>query len=385
MPPPLDVDSYTCEKELGRGSFGRVELCKKAGESVALKFIATTKKHAYEKEARVLAKATTASAFLPRLLGSTSTSAHFVIATEFVPGHHLGYFIERVADGRIKSVPKESMVKLLETAGSALAALHAAGLAHRDVKFDNLIVRGGVIDDDGRMHFDSSPAAGLVLIDLGNACDNSGEDRCVGYGGSPLYNAPQLVGELPLPVDAFQRGDCWSLAYTLTILSLGKFVKPAIGSKDEQLMHSRSLDVFRAIVASTLLDWITKIKSASDKYYLYADDRHVNTVLSTVVLQSDVSSMLTAKEMLASLKGGVGAWLSWMSSPLFAFPGTRTKPPMMIAWVNLYPYMRRAKKVTTLAVASGLGALAVLAAKKANERRRQFVRRQADLAHLKRM
>jgi serine/threonine-protein kinase len=86
---------------------------------------------------------------------------------------------------------------------AALAALHAAGLVHRDVKPSNLLINA---------------AGRLVLIDLGIACPRDAaapERRLV---GSPSYCSPEQI--LGRPVDG--RSDVYSLGCTLYELVFGR-------------------------------------------------------------------------------------------------------------------------------------------------------------------
>lgn len=77
----------------------------------------------------------------------------------------------------------------------AVSAVHAAGLLHRDIKAQNVMMA-----DDGR----------VVLMDFG-AGGEFGHDRPTGLAGTPLYLAP----ELPSGENASVRSDIYSIGVLL--------------------------------------------------------------------------------------------------------------------------------------------------------------------------
>jgi TolB-like protein/Tfp pilus assembly protein PilF/tRNA A-37 threonylcarbamoyl transferase component Bud32 len=92
----------------------------------------------------------------------------------------------------------------------ALAAIHGAGLIHRDVKAQNVMR-----EDGGR----------IVLMDLGTGRD-SRPDRTFGLpdlAGTPLYLAPEIFDGAP----ASERTDLYSLGVLLYHLVTGSFPVPA--------------------------------------------------------------------------------------------------------------------------------------------------------------
>src|SRR3954468_19418885 len=92
----------------------------------------------------------------------------------------------------------------------ALAAIHAAGLIHRDVKAQNVMREEG-----GR----------IVLMDLGTGreMDAAGEGRSSDLAGTPLYLAPEIFGGAA----ASERTDLYSLGVLLYPLVTATFpVRP---------------------------------------------------------------------------------------------------------------------------------------------------------------
>ena len=94
------------------------------------------------------------------------------IVQEFIDGPTLRQVLTRGAT-------HQQLIGFLAGVADALAALHAKGIVHRDVKPDNVVLRGG-----------TSP----VLIDLGIALVAGSQDGLARIG-TPPYMAPEQKGE----------------------------------------------------------------------------------------------------------------------------------------------------------------------------------------------
>ncbi len=86
---------------------------------------------------------------------------------------------------------------------AGLAAIHEAGIVHRDVKPDNMLRMG-----DGR----------LALSDFGLATDLPADAGVTVMVGTPHYMAPEVRGGEP----ATARSDVWSLGVVLYEIFFGK-------------------------------------------------------------------------------------------------------------------------------------------------------------------
>ncbi len=95
------------------------------------------------------------------------------------------YIVQEFIDGPTlrkvltSGAPHEQLLGFLAGVADALAALHAKGIVHRDVKPDNVVLRGG-----------KAP----VLIDLGIALVAGSQDGLARMG-TPPYMAPEQKGE----------------------------------------------------------------------------------------------------------------------------------------------------------------------------------------------
>ncbi len=104
---------------------------------------------------------------------------HMFVTMALVPGRSLRQLQRAIRAGEAPPLTLIAIVDLISQLCAALAAAHAAGVLHRDVKPDNIMV------DDGR----------VVLTDFGVASVAGEGDGTV--VGTPAYTAPeQLRGEL---------------------------------------------------------------------------------------------------------------------------------------------------------------------------------------------
>ncbi|MCA9663633.1 MAG: serine/threonine protein kinase, partial [Myxococcales bacterium] len=231
---PLRVDRFALERELGSGGMGSVWLAHDAqlARPVALKFVvrdAGTDDRWMFREAQGLARLAH-----PNVVPIYDIGAHegrVWLAMEYVPGRTLRAWRRAEAPGRA------AILEAWIAAGRGLAAVHRAGLIHRDVKPDNVL-----IGDDGRVRLvdfglvraiERAPPAedatsgpesaserpsDLLSAELSRlmpiARDEVTEETLANHGallGTPAYMAPEQLRCEPLDARADQYSFCVSL------------------------------------------------------------------------------------------------------------------------------------------------------------------------------
>lgn len=210
LPPGSRTGPYEIERELGRGGMGIVYLARdtRLDRPVALKIPPSYLAHDPSSKRRLMAEARAASALdHPRIatiydIGETD-DGRLYIAMAYCEGKTVA---ERLGS---EPIPIDEAVLIAAQIAEALAAAHAQGIVHRDIKPGNVMV---------------APDGSVRLVDFGIA-KSAGRDL-TGRGvrlGTVAYMSPeQTRGEA---VDS--RTDLWSLGVVLYEMLAGRHPFPA--------------------------------------------------------------------------------------------------------------------------------------------------------------
>jgi len=184
-------------RRLSSGGYGELWLAKRSdtGELVVVKYLLRADPVSMEffrREVCILQKRTTG---LVEYLGSNMTAARpFYVMTYYDRGS-LAAYAGKLSHAQLRSVAKQ----LAET----ISGLHAAGVAHGDVKPDNILVTG---QGSVRVGDPLGKGSGCTIM--------YGVER----GGTPGYWAPEVAAGGPMSVAA----DVFSYGATLFHLATGR-------------------------------------------------------------------------------------------------------------------------------------------------------------------
>ncbi len=250
--PNAQFGIYCILSRLGAGGMGEVYLAldEKLGRQVALKFLPQlfmqdeTQLERFEREARAASALNHPNILTVYEIGNTG--GRTFIAMEYVEGKTLR---TRISE---QNLTHEEILNIAEQIGEALGAAHRAGLIHRDIKPDNIILRpdGYVKLLDFGLAKPLKESAMVTTIPAHNR-EQTGQQTQHGLIlGTPGYMSPeQARGEA---LDG--RSDLWSLGATIYEMLNGKAL--TAGDANGPAMVEMRLDdqqyLFRPILQNAL-------------------------------------------------------------------------------------------------------------------------------------
>jgi tRNA A-37 threonylcarbamoyl transferase component Bud32 len=184
---------YRILAKLGEGAMARVYLAEHTGvgTNIVLKVLQPDYADRRDLVDRFLQEARIASEIhhdniIDIFYTGRSPEGQVFLAMEYLPGLSLFDLLER--DG---ALPWRRAQPILLQIASALAAAHALGVVHRDVKPENVLVVEQWDDGDGR------PREFVKVVDFGIANVAGGPDAPQGVVGTPEYMPPEQARALP--------------------------------------------------------------------------------------------------------------------------------------------------------------------------------------------
>jgi DNA-binding response OmpR family regulator len=199
------IGGYRILSKLGAGGMGVVYVAEpvKGGERVALKVLPRsltlddTFVTRFQRECELASRVRHPN-LVPVIEAGQDDETHFM-AMELVEGRTLTQVVEEAP------LPVPRALMFARQIGAGLAALGEAGILHRDIKPDNILV---TLDGVAR------------ITDFGIAREVSGDDRLttvgVGLGFAPYVSPEQMMG------DGDHRSDVYSLGCVLYFMLAGK-------------------------------------------------------------------------------------------------------------------------------------------------------------------
>ena len=290
--PPEVIDEHAAQfgrwghlqlvEPIGRGAFGQVYRARdtRLDRDVALKLLPAnwasgeTRASSVIEEGRLLAQVRHPN--VVTIHGAERIGDQVGLWMELVKGRTLEQILEQG-----KRFTAAEVVEIGNQLCGAISAVHDAGLLHRDIKSQNVMLA-----DDGR----------LVLMDFGTGRE-LGHNSAAGLSGTPLYLAPELLsGQEPTV-----RSDIYSLGVLLHHLLTGSYPVRAQSLRDLRLAHERgertSLTTARLGVAPKLARIIERaIDPAPERRYQSVD-----------ALLSDLTALKPYSEAVGLLYGAGAA------------------------------------------------------------------------------
>src|SRR5215217_7093502 len=313
---PERVSHYRILEKLGAGGMGEVYLAEdmKLGRKIAIKILSeefTTNKdrlHRFEQEASAASNLNHPNILTIHEVG-TDDGRHY-IATEFIDGVTLR---RKIAAAKLET---PEILDLAVQVASALEEAHAAGIVHRDIKPDNIMVRrNGYVKvlDFGLAKLtetvDRSPsdgeAATRVLVQT---------DAGVVMGTSHYMSPEQARGK---PVDG--RSDIWSLGVVIYEMVAGRTPFEGETSTDVivAITHKEPLPLARfAPHVPSELDWIVMKALRKDR------DERYQTIKELI---TDLRRLKQRLEFQSELERSA-APVSFTRSKISDFPVAATSP-----------------------------------------------------------
>ena len=198
MAPEIIAGRYVVLRVVGRGGMGAVWLCRDEllGREVAVKQVGVLPGESVPDLARALREARSSAALrhphVVSIFDAVEADDHIWLIMEYVSGETLSELIAR--EGRLDP---ERVAAIGAQVADGLAAAHARGTVHRDVKPGNVLITGDT----------------AKISDFGIA-RTQGDDPLTRSGlvmGTPLYFSPELARG----ADPSSAADVWALGATL--------------------------------------------------------------------------------------------------------------------------------------------------------------------------
>ncbi|MEX1366836.1 MAG: protein kinase [Nannocystaceae bacterium] len=212
--PSIRVDRFVLERELGAGGMGTIYSAwdEQLQRRVALKFLHRVGSDAASEQRLFREAQALAQLSHPNVVPIFDVGRHegrVWLAMEHIAGQTLRAWAKRRSPGRAETL------QAWIAAGRGLAAIHAAGLVHRDIKPDNIMM-----GDDGRVR-----VVDFGLVRLGGASQPGASETALvtvpewtdgltahdGFVGTPAYAAPEQLGGEVLDARCDQFAFCVSL------------------------------------------------------------------------------------------------------------------------------------------------------------------------------
>jgi eukaryotic-like serine/threonine-protein kinase len=217
VPGMVVAERYEVLAEIGRGGMGAIFRARdvELDETVALKFLSGN--IGPEVVARFVQEIKVARQVVHpnvvRVFTLEKWNEHRFIVMEYIEGLPLPRYLQRAPAPTL-----QDKLKLALQVAAALEAAHKAGIVHRDIKPDNILV---------------TPNGSAKVLDFGIARPEAGGHTLTSTGtimGSPMYMSPEQIQAQPID----RRTDVYSLGAVLYYMVTG--IEPFAGKDMQEIL-----------------------------------------------------------------------------------------------------------------------------------------------------
>ena len=225
----MKLGSYTIEKLLGEGSFGKVHLTRKEGDSkkYATKELdreeidsSEVKKYLIN-EIRILQSLNHPN--IVKFVDIKKTKKHYYIMMEFCNGGELSKNLEKYMMKNGTAFPEELVQHFMRQIIDAFKYIHGKKIIHRDVKLDNILLHFD--NEEDKKNFNLMKAQ-VKIIDFGFSCIYNDIKKSI--LGSPINMDPLILKKLTDSTGATRElgydmsADIWSIGTICYEMLIGK-------------------------------------------------------------------------------------------------------------------------------------------------------------------
>ena len=215
---PQEIEGFKLEKPIGRGSSSVIFLAKEihTNQYFAIKVIPRqmlidhSQVDQFQSEITILSKLNHPN--ITRFYGLMCDETYIYVVLEYCAYGDLRRFVEK--NGSLSEKDAKIFIKQIL---AAVGFIHELGIAHRDIKLDNIL-----IDHNFR----------IKLGDFGLCMDCSKEGIAKDKCGSPYYAAPEIL--MRNEYDPL-KADMWALGVVIFILTTGTY--PWTMTKDKAQLY----------------------------------------------------------------------------------------------------------------------------------------------------
>ena len=205
------IEDFEVIKHIGRGAYAEVKeaVFTPTKDLVALKIYEKSKlldplrRNNLIREIRILESLNHPN--IMKIHNCMDAGNKVIMALELIKGKSLKTHLYNIAEEKFNSISEVEAIPLFKQMISAVAYCHSKGVAHRDLKLDNVLV---------------TPQNVIKIIDFGFASWTKSDKKCRVFCGTPAYMAPEIITKTEYLA---QPADVWALGVMLYTMLCGCF------------------------------------------------------------------------------------------------------------------------------------------------------------------